>query len=282
MAARPVVDGAAIQAQRACAQLLADCQVEAAFLPGVTVDTPALAGQFPHIERIRQVQVPGRGETIGAQRKVRSRERQVLVIGQAPALAADYAQPPNLSARVGAVEGERANRSAHRQAGLGLAIALGKRTATIGANTIAQAMLQRTLQDQRVGIADAVLLQLPQGHAVVAGTVTQQVRHHGVRHHEAAAPAVDFGDADVQVAAIPGGVQVIDDKRPRGHCGFVKGVAVLAHCHRCIAVGNASHLRRIALLRLGKHAVIGGQGDAAYTHTVEDLATAEAVADGQL
>ena len=94
--------------------------------------------------------------------------------------------------------------------------------------------------------------------------------------------AVRLGHADFEVAAVAGGVQVVDGERAGRHRGLVDHHAVLAHGHLGIAVGDAAHGGRVAAQRLRQHAVVGGQLHAAQAEAVEDLAAGPGVAQGQL
>ncbi len=143
-------------------------------------------------------------------------------------------------------------------------------------------MLQRSLHHERRAVLHAVLRQLAGGDAVFGGVGTQQLRYSGVGHDKGILAAVGFVHGDGQVATVAGGEQVVDDERPRRYRGFVELVAVLGDADGGIAVGDTAHYRRIALLRLRQHAVVGGHGDTTQTHAVHDLAAGEAVAYCQL
>src|SRR5690606_1097520 len=94
--------------------------------------------------------------------------------------------------------------------------------------------------------------------------------------------AIGLGYYHFQVAAIARGVQVVDLEFAGRHRGFVDDVAVLAHADTGIAGGNAPHRRRVAPLRLGVHAVVAGQFDAAHAHAFKHGAVRKELAHCQL
>ncbi len=104
----------------------------------------------------------------------------------------------------------------------------------------------------------------------------------GVRHDKALLTAIRLIDGDVEVAAVAGGIQVINHKGARRHAGFVEQITGLADCYSCTGAGNTANHRRITALGLRQHAIVGTQLHTPIRQGVEDLATGVGLAHGQL
>ncbi|MCY1517562.1 hypothetical protein D9M68_522480 [compost metagenome] len=123
---------------------------------------------------------------------------------------------------------------------------------------------------------------LPGGDAVARHAGAQCIDRGGIGHARAVHAAVGLGHHHFQVAAVAGRVEIIDLEGTGSDRGFVQQVAVLPHLHARIAVGDAVHGRRIATLRFGIHAVVGGQLHAAEADAVEHHTVGEGIAEGEL
>ncbi len=153
--------------------------------------------------------------------------------------------------------------------------------AGIAGQIVVEPVLQRTLH-KPFGSAQGGLLHFPRGHGVAPDSGAQQLHHRSVRNDEGVLGAIGLVDGDVQIAAVAGGVQIIDLERTGGYRGFQYGVAVLGNDHARIRLGNSTHDRRVLQLGIRQHLVIARQGCAAESKAVEDGAIRKAVAHCQV
>ncbi|MCY1525272.1 hypothetical protein D9M68_602460 [compost metagenome] len=118
--------------------------------------------------------------------------------------------------------------------------------------------------------------------AIASHTRSQRIDGGGVRHPGNVHLAIGLGHHHIEIAAVPGRVQVIDDEGARRNRGLVDDVAVLPHLHAGVGLRNAAYDRRIAALRFRIHAVVAGQLRAGETDAVEQCAVSEGLAHHQL
>ncbi|SAQ60084.1 Uncharacterised protein [Klebsiella oxytoca] len=122
---------------------------------------------------------------------------------------------------------------------------------------------------------------LPGGDRIAGMALALEHRHGRVRDGENLAAAVGLFDGHLQVAAVAGGVEIVDGERAGGHRALVDLIAVLLHRHLSGAAGNPVDNRGKSLLAVRQHVVIGGELRAAEVNAVEDVAVGVAVAQGQ-
>ncbi|VUT18174.1 hypothetical protein SB6424_04401 [Klebsiella pasteurii] len=106
-------------------------------------------------------------------------------------------------------------------------------------------------------------------------------RNGRVRDGEDLAAAVGLFDGHLQIAAIAGGVEIVDGERAGRYRALVNLIAVLFHRYLSGATGNAVNDRGKPFLAVRQHIVIGGKLRAAEVDAVEDVAVGVAVAEGQ-
>ncbi|MNT07617.1 hypothetical protein D3C72_1423310 [compost metagenome] len=153
---RPVVGGGRrrIHAAQACAQVLADVQVEAAAHAAIAL-VAVVARHIAQRHRIAQAQVAAGGIAVSQKRKVRATVGQVFAVGEPVAGAGALAFQRHLGAGGRHVRGKGAQGGAHRRAQQHRAIVVGKRQAAVAGHGIAHATFERALQHIRRGAAQA-------------------------------------------------------------------------------------------------------------------------------
>src|SRR6185437_6296288 len=105
--------------------------------------------------------------------------------------------------------------------------------------------------------------------------------HRGVGHGKAVLATVGFRHVHDQVAAVAGGVKVVDHERAGRDRGLVDLHTVLGHHDLGVGVGHAAYHGRVAAQRLRQHAVVGAQLYAAQAVAVEHGAVGVAVAQAK-
>ncbi|MNN01534.1 hypothetical protein D3C81_1141540 [compost metagenome] len=160
-------------------------------------------------------------------------------------------------------------------------IALAEDAAAIRGGGVGEATLVGALQQPRAYL-QVDLVDLACSYGPTAAARAQQLRHRRERHRETLDTAIGFGQLDVQVAAVAGGVEVVDGKRARCHRCVVDHIAALADDQTRIGLGDATHYRRITATGLWVHAAVASQACSQHAHAVEQLARGERVTEGQL
>lgn len=94
--------------------------------------------------------------------------------------------------------------------------------------------------------------------------------------------AVGLFHRHFQVAAVGGGVKVVELKRSGGYVLLVDEISVLAHRDDRIRAGDAANDRCIAALAIGQHFFVRGEIDAPILQAVEHFAARAALARGEL
>lgn len=167
-----------------------------------------------------------------------------------------------------------------RCANHGRDMALGQGQAAVACQHIGEAVLPRGLGEHGRGVGQVAYH--ARSEAVSVLPFTQRQRHGRVGNGEAAHGAIGLGDADLQVATVARGIEVVDDEGAGRHRGFVELDAVLRDGDSGIGVGHAAHHGRVAALGVGQHAVITVQAYAAKRGGVHQVATRVGVAQYEL
>ncbi|MNS26584.1 hypothetical protein D3C72_585120 [compost metagenome] len=94
--------------------------------------------------------------------------------------------------------------------------------------------------------------------------------------------AIGLFDGDIKIAAVGGGVEVVDFKRTGGNVLLIDQITVLAHRHFGIGAGNTADNRGEPALAVGQHLFVRRDVNAAILQAVEYLALSAAFAARKL
>ena len=170
----------------------------------------------------------------------------------------------------------RGERRAHH----GRDMALGHGHAAVAGQHVGEAVLPGRLREHRRGIGKVA--HHARREAVAVLPLAQRQRYGCVGHGKAAHGAIGLGDADLQVATVARGIEVVDDEGAGRHRGFVELDTVLRDGDTGIGVGHAAHHGRVAALGVGQHAVVTVQAYAAKRGGVHQVASRVGVAQYEL
>ncbi len=274
----PVPGMTTAEVQRAAlAQLLREVHLVA--LAGAAGIAPIVTA---YACEIAQRQVATCAVAVSGQTEVGAAARNVALVVDAKAVAADRPGMQRLRARMGNVGTEGTHWCVERCAGQQRAVIFAQLGAAQQGQSVADAACVGGFGKAQFFPAIAGVAQLAHGGAETAGAGTQRLRDGGEVDVETLLATVRLGNGHFKIATEMGGIQILDDERARRHRGFVDDVAVLADAHHCVALGNATHDRRKAAQRVRQHALVAGHAQAGEGHALEKLAAGVAFAQQQL
>ena len=123
---------------------------------------------------------------------------------------------------------------------------------------------------------------MARGNAVATNARTQHLIHRRIGHPEAALLAVGFVNNNVQIAAVTGWIEVINDKRPLRYVGLINKLSVLINFDQRVSIGRAANRGRIAVKRVRQHTIVRCQLKAAETNRIKHFAGGVAVPQREL
>ncbi|MNN10035.1 hypothetical protein D3C81_1229460 [compost metagenome] len=115
---------------------------------------------------------------------------------------------------------------------------------------IADAALIGALHQPQL-IMQQVVAHLAGSERITRHAFAQHLRHRAEWYLELAAPTVGFDHADLQITAIAGLMQIINDEIARRHRGRIDQLLVLPDFHLGIGVRDTEHHRRVATQCIG-------------------------------
>ncbi|MNN06711.1 hypothetical protein D3C81_1195120 [compost metagenome] len=279
----PVVLGRARQVEAAIAgrQTLAHRGLQAPALGTLGREAKVALVQFALRHGVGQAEVAAGGIAIGRQRDVGVGRLDELAVAQADALTTAVRLPVQLGIGLRDVEAEGSVVGIQGNTGQRGGIVIRELHATIAGEQVGEAMLYGDLRERRRAVQTGVAV-LTGSDAIASHTRSQRIDGGGVWHPGSAYPAIGLGHHHIEIAAVPGRVQVVDDEGARRHRGLVDDVAVLLHLHAGVGLRNTPYGRRISALRFRIHAVVGGQLRAGEAEAVEQCAVGEGLTEHQL
>ncbi len=151
----------------------------------------------------------------------------------------------------------------------------------VSGEIVIEAVLQRGLCETPCP-GERGLLHLAGHRGVTPHPGTQQLHHRCIGHREGALGAIGLKDRDMQVAAVAGGIEIVDLKRTWRYRGFQDGVAILGDDDARIGACNSMHYGRVFEQGIRQHLIIGRQRYPTESEAVEHGAIGEAVTDCQV
>ena len=262
-------------------EILVDRQLQTVALTVDRVNVPTMHRLIAHRCRIRQIQETSGRITVGGHRDVGIGRVDELAVANAQAGATHGALPRYLSLCAGHVGREGAILRVEGRAHVRRHIAVTYDAAAISGHRVGKTALHRELRKSRLRF-EGVVTQLSCRHRKACGTWPQRLRNRSIGHRKVFGAAVGFGHGHVEVAAVSGGVQVLDLERPWRHVRFIDHLAVLPDRHPRVRLRRTTHHRRVAAQRFGQHAVVSGELHTAERHAVEYVARRVRIAQRQL